>query len=121
MRIRNWTALPAMAGLVFGTGMLHNHLVKSDPAADAKVAASPAQIKLWFAEKPEIPFTSITLMKSDSTRIATLRAVATDDTMAVAIPLGTTTLAPGDYLVGWRSASSDGHAIRGTFRFSISP
>jgi methionine-rich copper-binding protein CopC len=120
MRVRNWTVVP-VAGFVLATGLLHNHLVKSDPAADAKVAASPAQIKLWFAEKPEIAFTSITLMKSDSTRIATLRGVATDDTMAVAIPLGTTSLAPGDYLVGWRTASGDGHAVRGTFRFSISP
>jgi methionine-rich copper-binding protein CopC len=120
MRIRNWTVLP-MAGFLLATGMLHNHLVKSDPAADAKIPAPPTAIKLWFAEKPEVAFTSITLMKSDSSRIATLRAVATDDTMAVSIPLGATTLVPGDYLVGWRTASRDGHAVRGTFRFSISP
>lgn len=120
MRFKNWAVLP-MAGFVLATGILHNHLVKSDPAADAKIPAPPTQIKLWFSEKPEVAFTSVTLMKSDSTRIATLRAVATDDTMAVAVPLSTTSLLPGDYLVGWRTASGDGHAVRGTFRFSISP
>jgi methionine-rich copper-binding protein CopC len=120
MRVRNWAIAP-LAGFVLATGLLHNHLVKSDPAAGAKLAAAPTQIKLWFSEKPEVPFTSITLMKGDSTRIATLRAVATDDSMAVSIPLGATSLLPGDYLVGWRTASGDGHAVRGTFRFSISP
>jgi methionine-rich copper-binding protein CopC len=69
---------------------------------------------------PEIPFTSVTLMQADSTKIATIKAVATDDSMAAAAPLSTS-LPPGKYLVGWRTASSDGHAIRGMFEFSIAP
>jgi methionine-rich copper-binding protein CopC len=112
--------LPALCGSALLTGFLHNHLVKSEPAAGARLAQSPREIRLWFAERPEVAFTSVTLMKGDSTRLATIRAVATEDSMAVAIPLASP-LPPGDYLVGWRSASTDGHAVRGTFGFSISP
>jgi methionine-rich copper-binding protein CopC len=113
--------LPALAGSALFTGVLHNHLVKSDPAAGATIPQAPTAIRLWFAERPEIAFTSVTLMKGDSTRIATIRAVATDDSMSVAAPLTGPPLPPGDYLVGWRTASTDGHAVRGTFGFSISP
>lgn len=116
MRPIRFAILPALCGSVLFTGLLHNHLVESDPAAGAKVAQSPKEIRLWFAERPEVAFTSATLIKGDSTRIATIPAVATNDSMAAAIPL-TSPLPPGDYLVGWRSASTEGPAARGTFGF----
>jgi methionine-rich copper-binding protein CopC len=100
--------------------MFHNHLVKSSPAAGEALKASPAEVRLWFNEPPEIPFTSVTLLTSDSTKIVTIKAVRTDDSMAVAAPLATP-LKPGGYLVTWRTAGSDGHAIRGTYGFSIAP
>jgi methionine-rich copper-binding protein CopC len=114
-----FTALATAVVLV--TGMVHNHLVKSAPSEGEQLAAAPKEIRLWFNERPEIPFTSVTLMKAaDSSRIATIKAVATSDSLAAALPLSTP-LAPGKYLVAWRTASSDGHAIRGVFGFSISP
>jgi len=100
--------------------MFHNHLVKSSPAAGEALKASPAEVRLWFNEPPEIPFTSVTLLTSDSTKIVTIKAVKTDDSMAVAAPLSTP-LKPGTYLITWRTAGSDGHAIRGTYGFSIAP
>ena len=101
-------------------GMVHNHLVKSDPAAGARLASSPSQIKLWFAERPEIPLTSITLIRDDSVRVGTIKALATSDTLVVVAPISSQ-LVPGTYQVNWRTASGDGHAIRGTFGFSIAP
>jgi methionine-rich copper-binding protein CopC len=112
--------LTLSAAAVLGTGMLHNHLVKSSPADGEHLTVAPKEIRLWFNERPEIPFTSITLMQGDSTKIATIKAVATADSMAAAVPL-TAPLVPGKYLVAWRTASGDGHAIRGVFGFSISP
>jgi len=112
--------LTLSAAAVLGTGMLHNHLVKSSPADGERLTVAPKEVRLWFNERPEIPFTSITLMQGDSTKIATIKAVATADSMAAAVPL-TTPLVPGKYLVAWRTASGDGHAIRGVFGFSISP
>ena len=111
-------ALAATATLA--TGMVHNHLVKRSPGKDEQLAAAPKEVRLWFSERPEVAFTSITLMQADSTRLATVKAVATADSLAVAMPL-TLPLPPGKYLVGWRTASRDGHAIRGVFGFSITP
>ncbi len=32
----------------------HNRLVKAEPGVDSTVAKSPAQIRLWFKEPPEL-------------------------------------------------------------------
>ncbi|HEV8598668.1 MAG TPA: copper resistance CopC family protein [Gemmatimonadales bacterium] len=112
--------IPLAAATLLVSGMVHNHLVKSAPANGERLAQAPKEVRLWFNERPEIPFTSVTLLRSDSTKIVTLKAVATDDSMAAAVPL-LTPLPAGKYLVSWRTASSDGHAIRGMFEFSISP
>ena len=108
------------AGVVLLTGMFHNHLVKSSPGDGERMTASPPDIRLWFNERPEIPFTSVTILRADSSKIATIKAVATADSMAVAAPLPAP-LPPGAYLITWRTASQDGHAIRGTYGFSIAP
>ncbi len=102
------------------TGMVHNHLVKSTPSNGEALKASPREVKLWFNEKPEVSFTSITILTADSTRVATIKGTATADSMAVALPVSAT-LAPGKYLINWRTASTDGHAVRGSFGFTISP
>lgn len=108
------------AGSLLLTGMFHNHLVKSTPGAGDRLTASPTEVRLRFNERPEIPFTSVTILRSDSTKIATIKAVATADSMEVAAPLAAPLL-PGAYLITWRTASRDGHAIRGTYGFSIAP
>jgi methionine-rich copper-binding protein CopC len=116
-----FAGIPALAvAFLLVTGFVHNHLVKSSPAADEKLAASPQSIRLWFNERPEVPFTSVTILRADSTKLATIKAVATDDSMAVSAPLATP-LGAGSYVIIWRTASRDGHAIRGSFGFSIAP
>jgi methionine-rich copper-binding protein CopC len=106
--------------VMLGTGMFHNHLVKSLPAAGDTVAASPKEVRLWFSEKPAIRFTSVTLLTADSTKIVTIKPVETSDSLSVSAPLPTP-LGKGTYLVTWRTAGTDGHAIRGTYRFTIAP
>ncbi len=114
-------AIPALAvAFLLVTGFVHNHLVKSSPTADEKLPASPPSIRLWFNERPEAPFTSVTILRADSTKVATIKAVATDDSMAVAAPIAAP-LGAGSYIINWRTASRDGHAIRGSFGFSIAP
>ena len=112
--------IPLGAVTLLATGMVHNHLVKSSPADGEQLRAAPKEIRLWFNERPEIAFTSVTLMQADSTKIASIKATATADSMAAALPVQTP-LPAGKYLVAWRTASSDGHAIRGTFGFTITP
>ena len=57
------------AGLLLLTGMVHNQLVKSEPAGGATLRVSPTEVKLWFKERPEVALTSVTLMRADTTRI----------------------------------------------------
>ncbi len=110
--------LPLLALLTLGAAWFHNHLVKSSPGNGETLAAAPTEIRLWFSERPEPAFTSATLLRGDSTRVAALKAMATPDSLAVALPLANP-LEPGTYIVAGRTASRDGHAIRGRFTFTV--
>lgn len=118
--MRNFLRCIPLLGAALLVGMVHTHLVKSSPTANEVLGSAPKELKLWFNARPEIAFTSVTLLRADSTRVATIKAVATTDSLAAAIPLATP-LPAGGYIVNWRTASADGHAIRGSFGFSISP
>jgi len=118
-KILQYAGLGAL--VVLGTAaMFHNHLVKSSPTAGEALKASPSEVRLWFNEPPEIAFTSVTLLTADSTKIMTIKAVKTADSMVATAPLASP-LKPGSYLITWRTAGNDGHAIRGTYGFSIAP
>jgi methionine-rich copper-binding protein CopC len=112
--------LATLGALGLFAGMFHTHLVKSAPGNRQTLTSSPTEVRLWFSERPEVPFTSVTILRADSTRVATIKAVATDDSLAVSAPLPAP-LGAGAYVIQWRTASSDGHAIRGRIEFSIAP
>jgi methionine-rich copper-binding protein CopC len=105
-------ALPAIS--------LHTHLVKAEPGVDSTVTASPRQVRLWFNEAPEPALSGASLMKEDHTPVAAVKLAATDDTLSVAGPVPVT-LEPGKYMVMWRTASRDGHAVRGMYYFTYDP
>lgn len=107
-----------LAGMAGSAAALHNHLEKSTPAENETVAASPKEIRLWFAEKVNPAFSSITLMRADSSKIDIAKAHGTDDPKSIVAEV-TTPLASGKYLIRWRTAGDDGHAVRGTFAFSV--
>jgi hypothetical protein len=111
-------ALALLATATSGAGFFHNHLTKSTPAAKATLTAAPTQIRLWFAEKPEIALTRITLRTADSTRITLGKVATTDDTLSVTAPV-TGAMAKGGYVVSWQTAGKDGHVIRGSFPFTV--
>jgi methionine-rich copper-binding protein CopC len=118
MRVRALALLAASVGLLGATAR-HNHLVKSSPSNGDSLQVAPSEIHLWFAERPELAFTSITLTDADSARIAVGKAKAGKDSLEAVVPLSAP-LDPGSYSATWRSASLDGHAVRGSFRFTIS-
>jgi hypothetical protein len=115
-RFFGWAATATvLAGPAFA---FHNHLTKSTPAADEQLTAAPKTVRLWFSEKVEPKFSSITLMRADSTKIETPKPVATDDPKSISTEIPVP-LTPGKYLVRWRTAGDDGHAVRGTFSFTV--
>lgn len=117
---RSLTAAMLVAGLCVPMPLLaHAHLVKSLPAAGARLEDAPTLLRLWFSEAPELALTQITLVDERGDTIP-LGAVSRDQTgpraVAVAIP---SILHPGSYRVLWRTAAADGHPTHGQFTFSV--
>ncbi|MFL5386310.1 MAG: copper resistance protein CopC [Longimicrobiaceae bacterium] len=108
------SAAPASA-----RGAFHLRLLRSDPAADATLAAPPRALRLTFSEAPELAVTSVRLRGPGDGAVA-LSALARqrgDRATVVATPRAP--LADGHYTVTWRTMSHDGHPMHGTFHFAV--
>lgn len=105
--------LPATA-----TALFHTRLEKSEPGKDAALAAAPTEIRLWFNERVEPRLSTMMVVKADSTRVSLGPVKATDDPMSITAPVSGP-MGPGAYQVRWRTSGKDGHAVRGSFNFSI--
>jgi len=97
--------------------LFHTRLTKSNPAVDTTLAASPKVIELWWNEKPEASL--MTVQGADSAQAQLGKIRVRDNLMGVATDV-TKPLMPGKYVVKWKTAGKDGHAVRGSFNFSVS-
>jgi len=114
-------AEPAAATLSTRAEGLRRHakLLKSNPAANDTLTVSPAAIRLWFSEPVTLGLSRIKLVGSRGTIVtgtAThLRggdAASLEETVRAPLPVGT-------YTVQWIVASPDGHALRGSYTFTV--
>ena len=98
----------------------HLHLVKSAPAADTTLAASPAEITLWFSEEPTLKLTRISLLDASGGKLplGAVKAGTEPKTAAAALEAP---LVPGAYSVSWVTGSPDGHVVRGKIAFTVAP
>jgi methionine-rich copper-binding protein CopC len=94
---------------------MHLRLTKSEPAKDSVVAKAPAEIKLWYSQKPQLRLSRVTLT-GPSGEVATGAIV--QDSVMLRAPI-TGAMPAGAYTVSWVTASSDGHPIRGTIPFRV--
>ena len=105
-------------GLTPALLLAHARLVRSDPAANAVLAAQPSRISLWFSERPEPKFTVVQLL--DSTGAAIVLGQPVLDAKAMEIMFGVPPNLPsGKYTVSWRTAAADGHPSSGRFTFTL--
>jgi methionine-rich copper-binding protein CopC len=120
MKLRTLISMASLAGAVILTSAfaMHLRLVKSVPSSGEVVTSKPTELRLWFSQKPDVGLTTVKLVREDSTTIELGKVVRTDDSLAVRAPLDKT-LVPGTYVVSWRSVSRDGHAVRGSYRFTM--
>ena len=98
----------------------HATLVRAHPGPDAVLAAAPAAIRLWFSERLEQAFHSVTVTDGKGREMPT-RNLHLDRTDPTQLTVEVKPLLPGVYLVRWRVLSRDGHVAEGTFSFSIQP
>jgi hypothetical protein len=100
-----------------GAASAHAHLLKSDPAANATVAA-PKAISLTFSEKLTPAFSKFELGMADGMKVNVKTTVAKDGVTLVGTPQGK--LMPGAYTISWHAASADdGHKMDGSFTFTV--
>lgn len=106
--------------LIFQTNsvMAHASLVKSDPPRRASLSVPPKQIQLWFNEKIEASYASVTVLDAKKNPITDKNPeVVADDPKSVVLSLPQ--IETGSYTVKYRVMSVDGHVIESSFDFNV--
>lgn len=116
--IRCLSLLMISALFPINLAMAHAMLVKSDPPRRASLSAPPKQIQLWFNEKIEASYASVTVLDKDKKAITqNSPEVVADDPKSVTLSLPE--IDAGRYTVQYRVMSVDGHVIKSSFDFSV--
>lgn len=100
------------------TSLFHTALKSSIPAKGSSVMTPPV-VSLTFTESVNVNLTTIAITKPDSTTVVESLVVpkgAAGETVGAPVK---TKLAPGKYLIKWKTASDDGHVVRGVFAFIV--
>jgi methionine-rich copper-binding protein CopC len=111
-------AAALLAGPWAAPAAAHAVLVRSAPAARATLAERPDRVQLWFNERLEPAFSSVSVWNAAGTQVDAGDArVGADDPKRLSVPL--LPLAPGTYTVRYRVLSVDGHVVDSSFSFTI--
>ncbi len=99
----------------------HAFLEKAAPRVGSHVSASPPEVRLWFSEGLEAPFSAVTIA-DPSGRVLAQGAIRVDgpDRRQLVLPI-VHPLAPGQYHVVWKVVSVDSHPTQGDFTFQVGP
>lgn len=115
--LKNIAIAAAIACAPF-TAWAHATIVKSEPAKDALLVASPPAIVLAFNEPVEPAFSSVKLLNEAGNAITTEKPVvdpANKKVLRTAIPV----LINGKYTVKYSTMGRDGHKRAGEYQFTV--
>ena len=121
MRATSILPLATATSLVLASApaFAHPSLLRSEPAAGAKVSA-PSVVSLWFSEKIEPVFNKIEIIDASGAHFEDGKAtVATGDGKRLDARLKP--LPVGQYRVRWRATAADTHKVGGSFTFQVAP
>lgn len=109
--------IAGLASLVgAGSAAAHNTLVSADPADGARLAAGPERITLTFDQPVNTGFTTVTVTGPDRTNWRVGQPTVSGNTVTTPVdPLGPA----GEYLIGYRIVSADGHPVSGSVSFRL--
>jgi methionine-rich copper-binding protein CopC len=96
----------------------HSLLVRSEPGRNATVTRAPERVKLWFGERIEPAYATLSVWSEAGKQVdAGAAAVAPDDPALLSV--STPGLGPGRYTVRFRVLSVDGHVVESSFAFTV--
>ena len=93
----------------------HAFLDHAEPRVGNKVATPPREVRLWFTQKLESAFSTITVTNAGGQRVDTGKPRVSGSQMSVSLRPGGT----GTYHVNWRVLSVDTHTTDGDFTFQV--
>jgi methionine-rich copper-binding protein CopC len=96
----------------------HAYLVKSIPARRAILFKAPVRIQLWFNERLEPRFSTLSVTDSSGKRVDLDNSkVADEDPKQLSVEVRS--LPAGVYVIKFRVLSVDGHVVEDQFPFTI--
>jgi copper resistance protein C len=107
--------IPLLLLLAAGEANAHAMLDHAEPRVGNKVATAPREVTLWFTQKLEAAFSTITVTDPAGQRVDTGQTRVSGSQMSVALRPG----GPGTYHVTWHVLSVDTHATDGNFTFQV--
>ncbi len=95
----------------------HSVLVRAEPPPNAAREVAPREVRLWFTEPIDPPFSTVTVLDAQGRQVSGPPTVS-DDRRQMGTVVGL--LTPGPYTVKWRVLSTvDSHPTTGFFLFAI--
>jgi copper resistance protein C len=107
--------IPLLLLLATTEANAHAMLDHAEPRVGNKVATAPREVTLWFTQKLEAAFSTITVTDPAGQRIDTGKTRVSGSQMSVSLRPG----GPGAYHVTWRVLSVDTHTTDGNFTFQV--
>jgi hypothetical protein len=107
--------IPLLLLLATGEASAHAMLDHAEPRVGNKVATAPREVTLWFTQKLESAFSTITVTDAAGQRVDTGKTRVSGNQMSVSLRPG----GIGTYHVTWRALSVDTHTTDGNFTFQV--
>jgi methionine-rich copper-binding protein CopC len=107
--------IPLLLLLATGEATAHAMLDHAEPRVGNKVATAPREVTLWFTQKLEPAFSTITVTNPAGQRVDTGKTRVSGSQMSISLRSGGT----GIYHVTWHVLSVDTHMTEGNFSFQV--
>jgi methionine-rich copper-binding protein CopC len=107
--------LAGMIGIWATSAMAHSPLDETIPANEATVTEMPTEVLMDF--KNNIRLTRVAITHADTHSMDIDLGDQTAFTQEFALPMHD--MGAGVYVVEWRGLGADGHAMNGTFSFTV--
>jgi methionine-rich copper-binding protein CopC len=107
--------IPLLILLATSEASAHAMLDHAEPRVGNKVATTPREVTLWFTQKLEPAFSTVTVTNSAGQRVDTGKPRVSGNQMSIALRAG----GSGTYHVTWHVLSVDTHRTEGNFTFQV--